>query len=82
MAQYKLHYNKVSVYRLSDGALIPFDAGNKDYLEYLDWTRAGHVAEEADPNPFLAQQQTPTPPTLAELQAQLNAIQEQIDQIS
>ena len=81
MAQYKLHYNGVSVYRMTDGALIPFDAGNKDYLEYLDWTRTGQVAEAADPNPFLTQQPI-TPPTLAELQVQLNAIQEQIDAIS
>lgn len=81
MAKYKLHYNGCSVYRLTDGALIPFDAGNKDYLEYLDWTKTGQTAEAADPNPFLTPQEIKQP-TLTELQAQLAAIKEQIDAIS
>ncbi len=81
MSAYKLYHDSVSIIRKSDGALIPFDAGNKDYLEYLDWTKTGQTAEAADPNPFLAPQEIKQP-TLTELQAQLSAIKEQIDAIS
>ena len=27
---------------------IPFDSGNADYQEYLEWVAAGHTAEAAD----------------------------------
>ena len=27
------------ILRKSDSALIPFDVGNKDYQEYLEWTK-------------------------------------------
>ena len=27
---------------------IPFDSGNKDYQEYLEWVEAGNTAEAAD----------------------------------
>jgi len=36
-----------SVMRLSDEASIPFDEGNTDYQEYLEWAKT-NTAEEAD----------------------------------
>lgn len=33
-----------SIIRLSDGATIPFDEGNKDYSEYLEWVSQGNEA--------------------------------------
>lgn len=44
-----------------DGATIPMDTGNSDYLAYLDWVAAGNTP-------------TPVPPVpLATVQAQVNA---------
>ena len=37
-----------AVIRKSDNAEIPFDTGNKDYLEYLEWVADGNTAEAAD----------------------------------
>ena len=52
---YKLIRNLISneidtVKRLSDNAHIPFDEANKDYQEYLKWTKVSpmNVAEEAE----------------------------------
>ena len=38
----------ISVQRLTDNAFIPFDEGNKDYQEYLEWVAEGNTAEAAD----------------------------------
>ena len=47
---YKLIKNKSSnqidtVFRLSDNAFIPFDEGNTDYKQYLEWVAEGNEAE-------------------------------------
>tara|TARA_R110000868_G_scaffold236493_2_gene490514 strand:+ start:728 stop:958 length:231 start_codon:yes stop_codon:yes gene_type:complete len=42
-----------SIIRLSDGAFIPNDPGNRDYREYLDWLDAGNAPEPAPAPPVL-----------------------------
>jgi hypothetical protein len=37
------------VRRLSDGANIPIDPGNRDYAEYLKWVTEGGIVIPADP---------------------------------
>ena len=41
-----------SIKRLSDGAFIPSDPGNRDYREYLDWVAAGNTPEPVPAPPL------------------------------
>lgn len=48
---YKLIINGLMVQRVSDGAMIPFHAGNRDYQDYLEWLALGNQPTPADPPP-------------------------------
>ena len=43
--------NVVSILRTSDNTFIPFDPGNQDYQEYLEWLAAGNEPEPTDEAP-------------------------------
>lgn len=42
---YQLTADPDTVLRLSDGAFIPRDTGNPDYLSFLEWEAAGNTTE-------------------------------------
>lgn len=54
MADYQL--TKTNVIRNSDNAFIPFDDGNRDYLEYKIWLDAGNVPDPIQPDPIVVPQ--------------------------
>jgi len=41
--------SEISIVRIDDGALIPFDPANTDYQQYLAWVAEGNTAEEWNP---------------------------------
>lgn len=44
MSDYRLDQNQ-NVTRVADGAMIPSDAGNRDYQAYLAWVASGNTAD-------------------------------------
>jgi hypothetical protein len=56
-----------SIQRLSDGALIPPDQRNTDYVEFVKWLAEGNTPAPADPPPMLPA----SPVTAEELLVQL-----------
>lgn len=49
MSGYKLHPLGVGVYRKSDGAFVPNNPDNKDWVTYQAWLAAGNTPDPADP---------------------------------
>jgi hypothetical protein len=52
MTTYKIQAKKYPtdqqlLVRIQDGAVIPFDPANTDYIAYLAWIAEGNVPEEA-----------------------------------
>ena len=48
---YKLTSSQTTVHRTTDNAFIPFDGGNRDYQEYLQWLAEGNQPEPYIPPP-------------------------------
>ena len=70
---YKINQNSTSITRLADGASIPADMGNTDYVAFLNWLSAGNAPEPAD---------IPPPPTYQQLRAAAYpSIPDQLDTI-
>ena len=40
--------NSENIIRIADGVCIPFDEGNRDYQEYLEWLEEGNTPEAPD----------------------------------
>jgi hypothetical protein len=67
-----------TIVRDADNAFIPADPANTDYQQYLKWLDEGNT-----PNPYVPPPQPePVQPTLAELQAQLAALTQQINALA
>ncbi len=60
---YKLT-NGPTILRLSDGALIPADDANRDYVEYQEWWQKGN-----EPEPYVVPYVDPNDAILAEIKA-------------
>ena len=62
---------KFGVQRISDGALIPLDTDNMDWVRYQEWLAAGNTPQAADPEPA----PLPPQPTLADVIVVLSTTQ-------
>ena len=53
MADYRLtNFPTTNILREADGAIIPFDLGNVDYIAYLAWVAAGNTPDPVVPAPI------------------------------
>jgi hypothetical protein len=70
---YTLTSEPNTIIRDEDGAFIPFDEANVDYVEYLWWLDEGNTPNPppADPTPPMEE---PPPPDIVEVHAQVQDI--------
>ena len=61
MAEYQLTETDSAVIRTEDGAYIPNDPANRDWVEYQDWLAAGGV-----PDPYVPPPEPKPPPPAPE----------------
>jgi hypothetical protein len=73
---YKLT-NTDMIVRLDDGAFIPPDPANTDWIVYQDWLSQGNTPLAADPPPA-----PPAVPTKEELLAQITALAAQVNALA
>jgi hypothetical protein len=64
MADYQLTATDASVIRTADGACIPNEPANRDWVEYQKWLEAGGVPDPYVPPP--QPEPVPPPPELSD----------------
>ena len=72
------HSLGVSIQRVEDGAGIPVDMGNADYIAYLEWINNGNVAPVTV---FSIPDASDYEPKIDELRGTLEKLQAQVSQI-
>ena len=74
---YTLTSHPNTVVRDEDGAFIPFDPDNVDYQDYLAWLDEGNAPKQppANPTPPI---ETPPPPDIHEVNAQVQDIDQRL----
>jgi hypothetical protein len=66
--------SETMIQRDEDGAFIPFDEDNVDYVEYLRWLDAGNTPNPPPANPTPPMEE-PLPPDIVEVHAQVQDIE-------
>ena len=61
------------IQRDEDGAFIPFDEANRDYVDYLAWLDEGNTPNPPPANPTPPIEEPP-PPNIVEVHAQVQDI--------
>jgi hypothetical protein len=76
MADYQLTTTD-SVIRTADGACIPADLANRDYVEYLEWIEDGGVPDPYEPPPDVPPEPTTGQTIIYEHENRIRALEGQ-----